>query len=580
MQINNNEGNKNDLKRTWLQWVPVVALMVIAALLRLKLTSPPDYYLLEGDGPYYPLQARGLLQNFNLPLRDVPITFLIEAFLAKILQVLNVGSNEECILLAVRISDAFLPPLAAIPIFLISAELRGQSRTKLQDYLMVAFALLNFSPVFIFSQALHKNAIGVFWIFYYLYFTFRYLKYSNQKDLYKILLVLFLCALTHFGSFVVLVVFTLVFGAIRKLNVRKALKAINYKRTAIMATIFVGCGFLIALFDQNRFNRLVQIPFKLFEAPVILYLTDGQDIAGITNILTLMLMTLLSVIGLVMFVRHRKNMNQPVKTFAIGLLIASLFLTSLLLGVEWANRMYIVSFIPITILYLILLDVVRSKIFKAIPILIFTGLIFISVIMAINQPGFQTLTNDELVEFKSIKHKVKFSKDAAIIGRKDLRLLASWFFNTKGAADYVLSRKDLELYDTLYLLRQIKGSNFPKDRQKGEAEIPDNSNCVFCGNYFEIHKLSKGMSWDFGEGVPPKVCGTIVSIKDKTIRVFTGWTNSSREIRISGSTKIHMLNNSTSLKEGIYIEVWGRGKPFSLAVEADIINEKTGKNNY
>jgi hypothetical protein len=280
------------------------------------------------------------------------------------------------------------------------------------------------------------------------------------------------------------------------------------------------------------------------------------------------------VMGLVVFLRTRKKMDEPVKNFSRALLVISFFLTSPLLGVEWANRMYMVSYIPITILYLILFDVMRLKIVKAIPILIFTGLIFASVMTAISQPGFRTLKNEELTEFKNIKDKVRFSTNAIVIGRKDLRLLASWYFNTKSAADYIFSRKDLELYDSVYLLRQIKGSNFPRDRQRGEAEIPNSSICVFSGNYFQIHKLTKDAKWDLGKGVPPKVCGTIVSIQNKSVRVFSKWTGSSRNVLISDSTKVLTLNSDHKLSEGMYVEVWGKGKPFSLNVEAEIVNEK------
>jgi hypothetical protein len=574
MMVVDTTKNRSKPNPTWLKWIPVAVLMTVAALLRLKLTSPADYYLLEGDGPYYPVQARGLLQNLRLPLPDVPLTFMIEALIAKVLQVLHIASTGDSVLLAIRISDAFLPPLVAIPIFLIYLELRERSKPKFTVYLILAFALLNFSPVFIFSQALHKNALGVVWIFYYLYFAFRYIKYSTKKDLYRILAVLILCALTHFGSFAILIMFTLVFGVLQKLNVRKALKTANYKKTAVVVIIFSVCVSMIALFDGARFNRLIQIPFKIFEAPIFLFLINGQDIAGFTNILTLILMTLLCVIGLVVFLRTRKKMDEPVKNFSRALLVISFFLTSPLLGVEWANRMYMVSYIPITILYLILFDVMRLKIVKAIPILIFTGLIFASVMTAISQPGFRTLKNEELTEFKNIKDKVRFSTNAIVIGRKDLRLLASWYFNTKSAADYIFSRKDLELYDSVYLLRQIKGSNFPRDRQRGEAEIPNSSICVFSGNYFQIHKLTKDAKWDLGKGVPPKVCGTIVSIQNKSVRVFSKWTGSSRNVLISDSTKVLTLNSDHKLSEGMYVEVWGKGKPFSLNVEAEIVNEK------
>lgn len=85
-----------------------IAAVVIGVSAKLALTGGE---LLPGiDGAYYWVQVRSVLEDFSLAFDDLPLVFWAQALIA-----LVVGD----IPLGVRIADAALPAISAIPIFLL-----------------------------------------------------------------------------------------------------------------------------------------------------------------------------------------------------------------------------------------------------------------------------------------------------------------------------------------------------------------------------------------------------------------------------------------------------------------------------
>src|SRR4051812_45251463 len=106
-------------------WLPVIVFIITAMGIRFWQNTSANYLIVGGDGPYYPLQTRSMLEQFKLALPDMPLLFMMEALIAKALYLFNYSSQNDCVLMAVKLTDALLPALAAIPVFLISRELRS-----------------------------------------------------------------------------------------------------------------------------------------------------------------------------------------------------------------------------------------------------------------------------------------------------------------------------------------------------------------------------------------------------------------------------------------------------------------------
>ena len=543
-------------------WLPVILCMLLAACIRLRIDSAYSYLVMGADGPYFPLEVRSMMDHFRLAFPDMPFLFLIGAIVAKVLLWLHVATPNTCVLMAVRVTDAVLPPLAAIPVFLISGELKSDTvKAGWLDYLMVFFSLFNYTAVVVFSYQLQKNDFSITWIFFYCYFLLRVLKYGLRRDVYYALGSLLLCALTHFGSFSILLLFTVLVGLFMS----------NRKKMALFFAGALALLGIIALFDPTRFYRLLVSPLKLFDGPVLLYALSGQQsvLNGFT-LINVVVVNVLALLALAVLVIHRKEIARPFKVMGFSLVVLSFILASPLLGWEWANRFYLMSYVPLTLLYLIFFNTVRSAWLKVLPVCIFISFMLLSLIQVFSMGGKASITREAFSEFEQISRQVPLSERSALMGRQDLRLLGNWVFRTKGIADYLLTKEDFGKYDAIYVVKQIKGSNLPSARFR-ETNVPPDATGVFCGEYFELYRLKDARGWNVTKpmrsirGIIERIDGNDIYVKNSA----SGITS-----RIEKTPKT--LVQGSKLMEGMYITAWGESEPFSLALSAETIQEEHG----
>ena len=559
---------KNEKIVRLLRWLPVISFIVIAIIFRLYRTSTENHYLLAGsDGPYLPLQVKNMFEHYRLAFSDMPLLFTLCTIFAKFFYLLHIGTENECILLSVRFIDTFLPPLSAIPVFLIATELKTESvKSNLLTFLLVAFATLNYTPLFIFSHQLQKNGLAIFFVFFYLYYILKITKYDNRKDFFKAIAILILCALTHLGSFGLLVFISFlifIFWIVYQNN--------KPKKTALKPFFLVGVVFILALtivaiFDYTRFLRIINGPFKIFEAPVILFAFNGQNflLKGQTLII-LVLTNVLAIQGIILILRHRSDMDKYKVIMGLSFATCSIFLANPFLGLEWASRLFMIAYIPLTALYLIIFSAISTRWIRIPTAFTFIILLAISFQSALFRKPLISISKEAFTEFQQINNKLDFKRNDAIVSRQDLRLLANWVFQTKGVSDYLLTKNEFGKYNAVYFIQQIKGSNLRNTR----IPIPSNYSNIFTGDYFEIYKINDYANLPTEpQKVFKGVKGTIVEIshkkvlvKDyKTTRIRTVFTNN------IGKTLLNIHN-------GMKVEINGEWIPFSLSINAETIKE-------
>lgn len=549
-----------------LAWLPVIIVMIAAAWTHYTVNSTINYLLLGGDGPYYPLQVRSLLEHQRLAYPDMPLLFIAEGMLAALLNFFGIASYNDCIILAIKTIDVAIPPLAAIPVFLMSKELRIPGiRSGFLNYLLVAFSVINLTTVGAFSNGLQKNAVAVVWIFLYLYFLIRLIDRKQKKDALYAGLVLVLCAFTHFGSCSLLIFISLLTGISWLLYNKQAITSLNVKKISIpLVTILVLLA-VIAYYDTGRFHRLMSIPFKVFEFPVFLLMANGFGIENFLSPIHLLFTNFLALIGVFLLIANRKKMEKERKLIAWAMVAAAFFLASPLLGLEWANRLYIISYIPVVVLYVILFNSITSKWAKVIPASAFSLFVFLCLVSRPSNK--ECITQESYEEFVQLKHHIKFHEQDAIIGRQDLRILGSWEFRTKSIVEYLFKKEDFAKYHAVYVIRQLKGSNFPPGRFRGDARVPNNSIKVYSGQCFELYRLKSGEGWKGGKGKASKGHGIILALTPKYL-LLQNDQGFRRTIELTPQTL-----TDTPLRTGLSVEVWGNWKPFSLDVVAESIRE-------
>lgn len=549
-----------------LAWLPVILLIALAAWIRYTIISPGNYLLIGGDGPYYPLQVRSLLEHHQLAYPDMPLLFIVQAALAAVLNFFHAASYQDCIILAVKATDVILPPLAAIPVFLIAKELRATgNRPGALSYLVVAFAVINLSMIGAFANGLQKNAVAVIWVFLYVYYMIRLIKYSRKKDAFYAGTVLLLCALTHFGSCALLIFLSLLSGISWLLYNRQALRSLHWKKYTLFLAAFLLAMTVIAMYDSGRFQRLMTIPFKIFEFPVFLLMLNGYGLENFLSPIHLLLTNFLALLALILILANRKKTDKDQKLIAFAMIAAAFFLASPLIGLEWANRLYIISYIPIVIVYLIVFNAAISKWIKAIPATIF--MLYVMVCFLGRQANRDCITAESYDEFVRIKDQVRFDSKDAIIGRQDLRILGSWEFGTKSVVEYLFRKEDFDKYHAVYVIRQLKGSNFPPGRFRGDARVPDNAVNVYAGICFELYRLNSGEGWKRGKGKASKAHGVILALTPHYM-ILQNDQGFQRTVELTDHTILE-----TPLQRGKSVEVWGNWKPFSLNVVAESVSE-------
>lgn len=563
-------SSKTDGQVKPISWLPAILFIVTAIVIRLYRTSTENYYLLAGsDGPYFPLQVKYLAEHYHLAFSDMPLLFAVGALFSKILYFLHTGTENECILLSVRFIDAFLPPLSAIPVFLIAQELTAKNiKFTFASYLTVAFSILNFTPLFIFSYQLQKNGVAVFLVFLYVYYVIRTLKYENTGDLTKIIVVLVLCALTHFGSFGLLALASLLVFIFWICNYANKLSFASAKKLLFITPTIALVFLLIAVFDFARFLRIIHVPLKIFEAPVILFALKGQNflLKGQTLII-LVLTNLLAIQGIVVILRRRFVMDKYKVIIGLSFATCSMFLSNPFLGLEWANRLFMMAYIPLTVLYLIVFETISSRWIKIPTVLIFVLLLFVSFRSALFQKPVISISKEAFAEFQHLDHKINFGENDAIVSRQDLRLLANWTFQTKGVSDYLLSKAEFDKYHSVYFIRQIKGENpYIRDIQK---PIPGNYLYIFKGNYFEVYKIvDKTNLPTESQKIFKGVIGTIVESSETKLLVKDYKTGNIRIVFIKD-----IKENLSNIHNGMKVEINGEWIPFSLAIHAETIKK-------
>src|SRR5579862_7176871 len=96
----------------------LAAIVLIASVARgwLLFSTP----LVPGmNGGYYLVQARSVLTKGTLGVPDLPLTFYVQAALARVIEFVSHRGLEPSVLLAVKLADAVLPALIAVPVFLL-----------------------------------------------------------------------------------------------------------------------------------------------------------------------------------------------------------------------------------------------------------------------------------------------------------------------------------------------------------------------------------------------------------------------------------------------------------------------------
>ena len=315
-----------------LPFVSVLAAVAVGILTKLNLTRSE---LLPGlDGAYYWVQVRSVLENQTLAFSDLPLVFWIQAAIAKV-----VGNVS----LAIRISDAVLPAISAIPIYFIAKKYRK----PFLPAIAILIVLLHPVQLYFFTGDFIKNEATIPVVFFMALVLVNWEKKSKRFSILSLVGLTLVIAISHFGT--LLLAFMLV-GTWALVQLSKSSLKFWLRGIAICVAAFALLLLILAILVPTRYDRLI----NFLTTPSVIYQNPTYD--QILHSSSLSVMTVAIIIGqiasLILGVitwYSRSNFSFSDLSLVISSLVTTFIFSSPFIVMEWSDRLTGLSIVSLSI---------------------------------------------------------------------------------------------------------------------------------------------------------------------------------------------------------------------------------------
>jgi len=422
--------------RKWWTLGFAVAATTLGIAAKLALTTGP---LLPGlDGAYYWVQVRSILENATLAFNDLPLVFWIQAGLAALIRDVP---------LAVRITDAVLPALAALPLYLMTKN----AKQMWLPAVAILVVLVNPIQLYFFTGDFIKNAATIPVVFFIAYLLMNWNKRSLPFSIIALAMSFVVLTFSHFGTlllgFGLLAIWS--FLQLRRKHWRFWLIAGIISFVMIVITL-AGLAILV----PTRFDRLINF---ITTTEVFLQPTWQMMFQGHTDpvmIFTCLVGQLGAVVLALVSWRTHKELNYAAKSLLGASLILTFVLSSPLIGTAWFDRLAALSFVPLSIAMLIVWENLNVRWLKgtvmALPVIILVGSLFLFQAGA-KQP---VLTGTLYSDFETLTSEVQIPSNSIVVARHGLEYLVAWELMTDVVQDSSYQASNTDSYDGVYYLKE------------------------------------------------------------------------------------------------------------------------------
>ncbi|PVX27478.1 MAG: hypothetical protein CW716_02090 [Candidatus Bathyarchaeum sp.] len=193
------------------------------------------------DGPYYLIQVRSLLNTGGLVYGDPPLTFYLMSLTSVLVGDVSLG---------VKVGVSLFSALSTVPAYFLMKKVAKTSFAGLTAMLFIVFS----APYIRTLVDFMKNAIGVCWLFAFLYYLHD-LAFSGPKksNITLAMFFLLLTGLTHiltFGIALLFLAFYAVASLIFGVNRKQFLKSVGILFVGVCIFILVASVFFGDLFTD------------------------------------------------------------------------------------------------------------------------------------------------------------------------------------------------------------------------------------------------------------------------------------------------------------------------------------------
>lgn len=429
----------------------VVLVAVLAAGIGLRALASWWPECIPGtDGAYYYVQVRGLLRGQGLPFPDFPLLFWLQAGLARVLAVFM--DAREAIMAAVRALDTLLPPLLAVPVFLLARDFRRdpQDSPALGMALAGTFAVASGQALFT-AGGMLKNGAALPFSLLYILCLHRAGQVSAAGPRLAwaggAALALLASALTHFSALAVDLVFTaclLLLGGRRRLGLLGA-----------MAALLAAAVGLLRVLDPARAGRLLEVllhPANLFGPGRGDFPWSPEGFFGAA----------LGLLGLGVWILQRRA-DPPLRQLLGACALTTLALSFPLLRPEFGERLALGSFVPGLVPLTFLAVRSRAGAALAAPLLGFALLHGALALKTLRDTGLLPEAHAELLSLRAALPPGR----KVVLVHPMLRWWTAWILEVPFDVSAVRGLEAARRGDTLLLLEETGRSAFGRARPTG-----------------------------------------------------------------------------------------------------------------
>lgn len=482
-------GNINFSKN---EYIGVSFVFLISLLIRLNINFSTEFFP-GGNGAYYLVAVRNILESGSAGYSDFPLVFSLESALAYVIINLGLMDTNSAVDFSCRIFDSTVPVLSIIPAYLIVKNILG-SEVKLLPKLIIASVSVLYIYFFTMVSDFQKNALGLLWLNWLLYWLLRTHESKSKKNIVWAALFFFLTAITHYGCTgiaIAIITVSIIIQFTLKFSWKRLLIA-----SAVSAVVVCFALLFIYLLYPIRYQALINIPFNIFDQPVLYYILKKEPVISHVDLIAVFLINAGGLFSAVQYWRNYNIINEPHRAYILTMILLSLFLASPFLSLEYAQRLYFISYISTISLLAFCYFTIKTPVRKKYFLTIISFVLAASILLSAGRRNYSNMNNLLYNEMMKMKSVLPQDERSLIVARHGFEFWSTWIFRNMAVRQETLSAVYWRWYDRVYFIVQKKavspfgpagifGKPFP------EPAIPEKSELIYSSVYFDLYKSSE-----------------------------------------------------------------------------------------
>ncbi len=464
----------------------LTVIYVVSSSIRLFLNFSTEF-IPGANGAFYLANVRSIIESGEILFKDFPLIFFLEALLAKLFMLIGIADFERSIDLACRLFDSVVPTLAIIPAYYLARRLSDEKENKFTILVTASISILYISFLILVSD-FQKNSLGIVWLFSLMLWAHKSLSSRRIPDYPITILFFVLTGITHFGCFLVAILYVIIVALIKNIIGKK----ISVKFTIISISLIIISYIIILIISPPRLKTVFDFVNNAFRDPVIILFLQKKPVISPIDLANIILINLIAISTLFIYIKRLKEITNIKKIFFLSSIVLSFILAFPLIGVEWSQRLTFISYVPAVSLIPFILNNIRTPGTKKVIYSSLIMIVFFSIVLRINIKPVSNMNRDQFNELNLMKENLPSDGRVLMVARHGLEWWASYILRMPVIRETALEKVYWERFDYMLFIIQKKGkAPFGPIGLFGppfnEPFLPVGSRQLFSGDYYSLY---------------------------------------------------------------------------------------------